>query len=526
MTKQFFSQFKSGLSNSDISSLHTTPNWDIPEARTGATDVDSEIVEEFARYYTHLSRPKPSNNPDILIDALKTKGLKDEDSKKLESPLTLEEVKKAMHSMAKGKSPGPDGLGAEFYHAFSSMVAPRLHQMLLEAQDEGKFPESFAAGDISVLYKKGDPRDVRNYRPITLLQVDYKIYSKVLVKRMKTVIDAFVSKEQLGFVPNRNIAEATHLTKLIQNYLDDKNEDGLLLALDWEKAFDRCSWQYYHSALEALNFGPKFRRMLLLLANPDSPASRNVKINGLRSSTYHIHCGVPQGCPFSPLAFLVVAEALTRLILTSEDFHGITIGSINHRISQFADDTTIFARDYNDACHIWPILDLYEAATGMRANATKFLGIQMGSLKNKSPPPGFGPNGSTIEMLEDGKFGKILGIPFWKSGDEDTYWRGLYRKIKTRMASWSTKSFLTIHARVQLANLICYGIPRYWIQSIDPPDWFNKEIKEDIEKLIWDRQIDFDPDQGGSTKFSRPWIKKTAIYHPKRLNEKGEGLGL
>jgi hypothetical protein len=97
--------------------------------------------------------------------------------------------------MAKGKSRGPDGLGSEFYHAFSSMVAPRLHQMLLEAQDEGKFPESFAAGDISVLYKKGDPRDVRNYRPITLLQVDYKIYSKVLVKRMKTVIDAFVSKE-------------------------------------------------------------------------------------------------------------------------------------------------------------------------------------------------------------------------------------------------------------------------------------------------------------------------------------------
>jgi hypothetical protein len=47
----------------------------------------------------------------------------------------------------------------------------------------------------------------------------------------------------------------------------------------------------------------------------------------------------------------------------------------------------------------------------------------MGSLKNKSPPPGFGPNGSTIEMLEDGKFGKILGVPFWKSGDEDTYWK-------------------------------------------------------------------------------------------------------
>jgi hypothetical protein len=154
-----------------------------------------------------------------------------------------------MFSMAKGKRPGPDGLGAEIYHAFGHLIASPLHQMLLEAQDNGVLPEEFASGDISVLYKKGDPRDVRNYRPITLLQVDYKIYSKVLVRRMKTVLDSFISKEQLGFVPNRNIGEATHLTKLIQNYLDDADEEGLLLTLDWEKAFDRCSWRHYHPAL-------------------------------------------------------------------------------------------------------------------------------------------------------------------------------------------------------------------------------------------------------------------------------------
>jgi hypothetical protein len=201
--------------------------------------------------------------------------------------------------MATGKSPGPDGLGAEFYHAFGPHIASPLHQVLLEAQNKGTLPEEFASGDISVLYKKGDPRDVRNYRPITLLPVDYKIYSKVLVRRMKTVIDSFVSKEQLGFVPNRNKAEATHLTKLIQNYLDDEEEDGLLLALDWELAFDRCSWRYYHQALEAIHFGPKFRNMLLLLAYEAHSPPRTVKINGLRSPPFQIHCGVPQGCPFS-----------------------------------------------------------------------------------------------------------------------------------------------------------------------------------------------------------------------------------
>jgi hypothetical protein len=90
---------------------------------------------------------------------------------------------------------------------------------------------------------------------------------------------------------------------------------------------------------------------------------------------------------------------------------------------------------------------------------------------------------------------------------EDPFWRGLYRKIKTRMATWATKSFLTIHGRVQLAKLICYGIPRYWVQSMCPPPWFNNELNEDVAELIWDREIEFDPEEDGSTKDTRRWIK-------------------
>jgi hypothetical protein len=73
------------------------------------------------------------------------------------------------------------------------------------------------------------------------------------------VVNNFVSKEQLGFVPKQLIGEATHLLKPVQAYLEEEGRDGLLLALDWEKAFDRVSWEYYHLALEALLFGPVFR---------------------------------------------------------------------------------------------------------------------------------------------------------------------------------------------------------------------------------------------------------------------------
>ena len=79
----------------------------------------------------------------------------------------------------------------------------------------------------------------------TLLQTDYKIYSKIIVSRMKILCESFVSRPQVGFVPKRVIGEATHLLKLMQAYLDETKEEGLILALDWEKAFDRCSWIIY-----------------------------------------------------------------------------------------------------------------------------------------------------------------------------------------------------------------------------------------------------------------------------------------
>jgi hypothetical protein len=241
--------------------------------------------------------------------------------------------------MAKRKAAGPDKLPAEFYLSFEDLILDRSHNMILEACNKGKLPEGLTCGDIIVLYKKGDAREVRNYRPITLLQVAYKIFAKMMVARMKTVVNTFVSKQQLGFVPKRLIGETTYLLKLLQAYLEETDTEGLILAPDWEKAFDRVSWSYYHQAIEALGFGPKFSSWTKMLANTDTPPTRRVKIAKQYSNPFTIKCGVPQGCPFSPLEFLVVAEALTRMILRSPDIEGITANGEEHRISQFADDT-------------------------------------------------------------------------------------------------------------------------------------------------------------------------------------------
>mgnify|MGYP006168054549 CR=1 FL=1 len=133
-------------------------------------------------------------------------------------------------------------------------------------------------GLITLLYKKGSPREIRNYRPITLLNSDYKIFTKILAYRMNPKLDSIISAAQLGFVPKRLIQEATHLTQLIQGYLDETDESGVIIFADMEKAFDSVSWEYLLQSLPALNVGRKYTAWVSMLYDPKSPPTRKVLV--------------------------------------------------------------------------------------------------------------------------------------------------------------------------------------------------------------------------------------------------------
>jgi hypothetical protein len=97
--------------------------------------------------------------------------------------------------MKSGKAPGPDGVGAEFYKSLKFTISHHLLELYLEAQEVGFFPDSLTEGTISFLFEKEDPREVRNYRPISLLQVDYKIYANILVQRIKLALLTISSRQ-------------------------------------------------------------------------------------------------------------------------------------------------------------------------------------------------------------------------------------------------------------------------------------------------------------------------------------------
>ena len=139
--------------------------------------------------------------------------------------------------------------------------------MFAESVENGALPGSCLEGLISVLYKKNDREDTRNYRPISLLNNDYKILTRLLTKRMNAAVLQFVSPQQTGFVPNAFIAENIMLLKLIQAHVEDQDGEALFLFLDMEKAFDKCSWEYLKKSLSRLGFGQRLQRQQLASAS-------------------------------------------------------------------------------------------------------------------------------------------------------------------------------------------------------------------------------------------------------------------
>ena len=236
-------------------------------------------------------------------------------AKRTDGEITKEQIKFAIRKLGNNKSPGPDGLPAEFYKIYEDIITEPLKEALDECYKSGGLTGSMKQGDIVLIYKKKDPKEIRNYRPITLLNSDYKILTTILAERLKKVCEAAISGPQKGFVPGRQITDLLHQVYLMQEYVDTYDKEALLVLLDMEKAFDRCSWEFLKKAMDKIGLEEEIKRWIGTIYNEKRPPIRQIKMNGRKSQQFKIGSGVAQGCPLSPLLFLFIGEPLTRLVL-------------------------------------------------------------------------------------------------------------------------------------------------------------------------------------------------------------------
>lgn len=162
------------------------------------------------------------------------------------------------------KSPGCDGLTSEFYKSFADILAPILLKVFKCMEDVKEVPESMATRVITLVFKKkGSIRKLENYRPISVLNVDYKILAKVLVIRIKNVVGSIISPTQAYSVPGRDIADTVHTIQNVIRHMEE--EGGIVLGLDLNNAFDMVEHDLLWKTMLKFGFGSRLIDWVKLL---------------------------------------------------------------------------------------------------------------------------------------------------------------------------------------------------------------------------------------------------------------------
>jgi len=176
-----------------------------------------------------------------------------------EGLITEQECINALKNMKRGKSPGTDGFPMEFYIFFWSRIKHFVISSINEGYHKGKLSIDQRRGIITLIPKKGKIRTLlKNWRPISLLNMDYKILTKCLGSRLQNVLPSIIDTDQTGFLKGRYIGENIRTISDIIQYTSLKKQPGIILLLDFEKAFDTISWPFLFESLRQFKFGPMF----------------------------------------------------------------------------------------------------------------------------------------------------------------------------------------------------------------------------------------------------------------------------
>ena len=183
---------------------------------------------------------------------------------------------------------------------------------------------------------------MKNWRPISLLNADYKILAKALAIRMQKVIPYIINHDQEGCIKKRSTFSNIRSIMDIIDYINENKATGIITFIDYEKAFDTVNWQFLHDCLNTLNFGDKFINNIRTLYQNIETCITN---NGYSSQIFNPTRGIHQGCPVSAMLFIMVVEIMANAIRTNIRIDGIKIGNIEFKIGQYADDTSLFLND-------------------------------------------------------------------------------------------------------------------------------------------------------------------------------------
>ena len=434
----------------------------------------SEILEIGRLYYQNLFSEKVmADNEGVENDFLENiSEVPEEFLAMLQAPITMEELEDAIKSFITGKTPGPDGLSIEFYIAVFSVIKHELLKVLNNFFNSGCIPAKFKVGLIILILKKLPLDIIDNYRPINLLNVDLKIYSKILCTRMKPVL-SYVLHETQYCQPGKNIGQLLTTLRDLHFDMTLSEQDSFFISIDFMKAFDNVNHKYIEKVLTKMKFPIKFVRAFMSMYKN---ATSKLMINGMCSKKIQIKSGLRQGDPMSQDMFSVGANPLWEKLNRSNDIEKyMTLSNQTFLSLAYVDDGNLVLRRLTSLLNALHKIELFRSVSGFTLNMTKTEGIfyDKENFVNRRALP----NIKWVDNVE------VLGINFGSGEWVKQQWNSKLLEFKKEIGFFKTKS-PTLDAKAMLSKFKLCSIFSYISQVYHMPPSLENKINESLVSFV------------------------------------------
>jgi len=462
-TKEFFLQFKRHREQTSIIRLQS------PEGKPLISKQD--ILTETQRFFQSLYRCRPTRPEAQSAFFHHINQVLDPLDDELTRPFTAEEIRTTIQQAKSGKSPGPDGITIEFYKLNWSIIAQDLTDVFNEIQATAHIPSEMIRGNIILIHKKNTTELLQNYRPISLLNTDLKLYTKLLANRMKNSLSKVISAQQYAR-PGSQIFHVLTLLRDMYQHSSSRGYEHFYLSLDFEKAFDSIDHSWLFQVLRRYGFAPKFVNIITALY---TRASSEVTVNGFRTRPFTIERGVRQNDPLSLFLFLIAAEPLMAAIRHNNDIIGIkTPGRVEVKALCYADDTTMTVSNETSVRKVFSTLQLLEYASGLKLNYAKTSGLCTSDTCDVNFMPKILWKKEAIHIL-----GSVIGA----HGSVASLWDRCIRNL-TATAKYFSTFFLTWSAKSLIVKSKLLPLATYTASIYPPPPKVRRNINNIIERFI------------------------------------------
>ena len=283
------------------------------------TTVQAEIMENHLSFWKAIYNPDSTGIDmrlqDKLINEIQQK-ISVDHRKYMEQLISAEEIERTIRKLNGDCAPGSDGFTNSIFKANPTLWSITLERVFSANDSIGEMAPSQRKSVISLLYKKNDPMDPANYRPISLLNTDAKIFTKILTRRLKPIITSIVDDRQTGFMPGRSIQQNIRRIMDLMHWCLQTNTEATLVLLDFQKAYDKVNWAYLNRVIDKLGFGPGFQRQIKTIYNN---RRFSIMINNCISGEEISNSGVIQGDPLSCFLFAINLFPLMNLMNAHKD---------------------------------------------------------------------------------------------------------------------------------------------------------------------------------------------------------------